>query len=105
VPIYPLTQGISQGQMRRWIQWALRHRVLKDPLPPSVRSRHGLLSLTQAYAAVHRPKTLADAEAGRRRLAFDELFAWQVEMERAARQRRLTPAPICPAQVLPPDEF
>ena len=105
VPVYPLTQGITQGQLRRWIQWALDHCAVADPLPDLTRRRHGLLSLKEAYESLHRPKALADVEAGRRRLAFDELFAWQLEMARAARARRLTPAFVCPAEVLPPPAF
>lgn len=105
VPVYPLTQGITQSQLRRWIHWALDHGDVADPLPERIRRRHGLLSLKEAYESLHRPKVLADAEAGRRRLAFDELFAWQLEMARAAQERRLTPAFVCPAEVLPPPAF
>src|SRR2546427_11527525 len=42
-----------------------------------------LPELGAALAAVHRPATPADAEAGRRRLAFDELFDQQLVQARA----------------------
>ncbi len=116
VPVYPLTQGITQGQLRRWIQWALDHCAVADPLPDLTRRRHGLLSLKEAYESLHRPKALADVEAGRRRLAFDELFAWQLEMaglpERAGSPRPssarpkscllLLSQPNCPSRSRPP---
>src|SRR5204862_6402028 len=42
-----------------------------------------VLGLRAALTAVHRPASLAEAEAGRRRLAFDEFFDHQLVQARA----------------------
>src|SRR6266516_1832289 len=58
----------------------------RTPIPElrkSLRAAVGLPELGAALAAVHRPATPADAEAGRRRLAYDELFDQQLVQARA----------------------
>jgi ATP-dependent DNA helicase RecG len=63
----------------------------RDPLPESVPSGLGFPPLAEALKAVHRPATLEEAEAGRRRLAFDELLDLQLMLARArllAKRRR-----------------
>ena len=54
-----------------------------DPHPATVRTGIGVPALATALAAVHRPETLDEAEAGRRRLAFDEFFDQQLVQARA----------------------
>jgi ATP-dependent DNA helicase RecG len=86
-PVYPATEGISHRQIRTLIADNL------DDLLPAAGSedvfgadhlhRHGLLPLAEALDQLHRPATLAEAEAGRRRLAFDELFFLQLLHARA----------------------
>jgi ATP-dependent DNA helicase RecG len=85
LPVYPATEGLSHRQIR-----ALLHQHLDallplaaDPHPAALRSRVGVASLSEALAAVHRPTTLAEAERGRRRLAFDEFFDQQLVHARA----------------------
>jgi ATP-dependent DNA helicase RecG len=46
----------------------------------------GVPTLMKAIALLHRPSTLADAEAGRRRLAWEELFFIQLLHARARRR-------------------
>src|SRR5207245_7357922 len=57
--------------------------LVRVPLPGALREAVGLPQLRTALAAVHRPAAAADAEAGRRRLAFDELFDQQLVQARA----------------------
>ncbi len=80
VPVYPLTQGLSQRQVRRIMkpaidQWAWQ---LDDFLPPNLRDRLKLLELTEAIHQAHYPEDEAKKDAARRRLAFDELFLLQL---------------------------
>ncbi len=89
VPVYPLTAGISQRFLRRFLADVAEAAAprLEDPLPPEVRSRRGLPALPDAVRALHRPAELAEAEAARRRLAFDDclLFSLLVLRQRAER--------------------
>jgi len=87
VPIYPLTQGLYQRQLRQLTRAALDAALprLVDPLPASLRERYELPSLAWALEQVHYPESLAAAERARQRLAFDEFLVLQLGLV----QRRL----------------
>jgi len=80
VPIYPLTEGISQRQVRRLVkgavdQWA---NSVTDFLPPGIKSSCSLLELPHAIAQAHYPDSEELYDRARTRLAFDELFLLQL---------------------------
>jgi len=85
LPVYPATEGLTHRQIRALIHQHLDAMLalLEDPHPPALRAAAGLAELHTALAAVHRPASVAEAEAGRRRLAFDELFDQQLVQARA----------------------
>jgi ATP-dependent DNA helicase RecG len=85
LPVYPATEGLTHRQIRALIQQHLDPllALVDDPHPRALRDAVGLADLSSALAAVHRPETPADAETGRRRLAFDELFDQQLVQARA----------------------
>jgi len=85
LPVYPATEGLTHRQVRGLIHQHLDAllALVADPHPKSLRVAVGLRELGPALGAVHRPETTADAEAGRRRLAFDELFDQQLVQARA----------------------
>jgi ATP-dependent DNA helicase RecG len=93
VPIYPLTQGLSQRFLRRVLFEVVRDRAAQvaDPLPEKLRAAHRLLDRAAALQAVHAPAELAQAVAGRRRLAFDEFFLFSLVMLRERRTRAARP--------------
>jgi len=85
LPVYPATEGLSHKQIRGLLQQhldALLPLVI-DPHPTPLRATTGVPGLAAALAAVHRPASLEEAEAGRRRLAFDEFFDQQLVQARA----------------------
>jgi ATP-dependent DNA helicase RecG len=94
LPIYPATEGLSQKQIRAIIDENLDRLLplipLEDPLPAETLKSLELPSLMQAVVLLHRPESLRDAEKGRRRLAFDELFFLQLMHARARRQSAAT---------------
>ena len=80
VPVYPLTQGLGQRQVRRIIkpaidQWAWQ---LGDFLPAEIRRRLNFLELPEAIRQAHYPENETAKARARRRLAFDELFLLQL---------------------------
>ena len=85
LPIYPATEGLTHRQIRTLIHQHLDALLglAVDPHPPRLRAAVGIPDLRAALAAVHRPRDPDDAEAGRRRLAFDELFDQQLVQARA----------------------
>ena len=87
VPVYPLTQGLSQRQLRRAVKEAVGRfaGLVKDALPPSLRQEQGLLGVTEALQQMHYPESAERHEAARRRIAFEELLCVQL----AVLERRL----------------
>jgi ATP-dependent DNA helicase RecG len=87
VPVYPLTQGLSQRTLRRVAKEAVDRfaPLVTDPLPSDLRRRHGLPELKQALRQMHYPDSMDDHEAARRRVAFEELLCVQL----AVLERRL----------------
>ena len=85
LPVYPATEGLTHRQIRGLVQQHLDAllALVEDPHPRSLRTTAGIPELRPALAAVHRPTAPEEAEAGRRRLAFDELFDQQLVQARA----------------------
>jgi ATP-dependent DNA helicase RecG len=93
-PVYPATEDVTAKRLRDLVANALpRVRDWNDPLPVAVRSRFDLPLLRDAVVAIHEPRSLAEAEAGRRRLAFDELLVLQLGIARRAAEREVLVAP------------
>ena len=87
VPVYRLTQGLSQRVLRRIVKEAVDRyaSLLRDPLPAAIRKRHRLQDLKGAVAQMHYPDTAEKQEEARRRVAFEELLCVQM----AVLERRL----------------
>src|SRR5947207_5380128 len=93
-PVYPAAEEIAAATVRRVVDTALPLAVhVPDPLPAELREREGLALKRDALAAVHRPRDLDEGEAGRQRLAFEELLVLQVGIARRAAERERTLAP------------
>ncbi|MDQ1256152.1 MAG: ATP-dependent helicase RecG [Candidatus Hydrogenedentes bacterium] len=89
VPIYPLTQQVTQRMLRRWIATALDAAArLDDTLPEALRIERGYPEINEALHAVHFPNELDDTKAARTRFAYEELLGMQLAIL-AARQARL----------------
>ena len=85
LPVYRATEGLSHKAIRGLVDRHLEAMIAfsTEPLPETVPADAGLPPLPVALRAVHRPATLEEAEAGRRRLAFDELLDLQLMLARA----------------------
>jgi ATP-dependent DNA helicase RecG len=84
-PVYPATEDISQKKLRELRLQALELvRDAGEPLPAALLETEALPLRADALAALHRPRALAEAERGRRRLAFDELLVLQIALARTA---------------------
>jgi ATP-dependent DNA helicase RecG len=93
-PVYPAAEEIAAATVRRVVDAALPLAAdVPDPLPAVLREHEDLPLKRDALAAVHRPRDLGEAEAGRARLAFEELLVLQVGIARRAAERERTLAP------------
>jgi ATP-dependent DNA helicase RecG len=91
-PVYPASEEITPKKLRELVEAALPP-ALVDPLPAGLKQREGLPQRGDALWALHRPRSLEEAEAGRRRLAFDELLVLQIGIARRRRERESEVAP------------
>ena len=81
VPIHPSAGDVSPGIMRRSIHNALkRSRPIEDSIPEGLLHEHDLIGRDRAFADLHFPATIEDAEVARKRLVFDELFRLEVAL-------------------------
>lgn len=77
--VYPQTEGLGSGQIARCVARALEEAdPLEEFLPPDFLTRFKLPGRWQAIRDIHRPVSMAAAQAARRRLVFDELFTLQL---------------------------
>jgi ATP-dependent DNA helicase RecG len=91
-PVYPASEEITPKKLRELVEAALPPSVV-DPLPAALRQRERLPQRGDALWALHRPRSLEEAETGRRRLAFDELLVLQIGIARRRREREHEVAP------------
>jgi ATP-dependent DNA helicase RecG len=92
VPIYPQSEksGLLTWEIAGWVEQALnrcKDRGIADPVPVAIRRRYGLIDRQSALFAIHLPESMAEKEAARRRLAFDELL--RVQLVLVLRKRAL----------------
>lgn len=83
-PVYRVAQGISQASLVKLIKVAFDQgldQLLEENLPPVLRERYQLLGRTQAVRAMHFPKDLADYKQALRRVKFEELFYFQMQLQ------------------------
>jgi ATP-dependent DNA helicase RecG len=87
-PVYPASEEVASAKLRELVESALPLATDRpDPLPAGLKAERGLPLRGDALVALHRPRTLAEAEEGRRRLAFDELLTLQLALARQAAER------------------
>ncbi|MDK1021955.1 MAG: ATP-dependent DNA helicase RecG [Candidatus Hydrogenedentes bacterium] len=93
VPLYPLTEKISQRMLRRWIRTALdaSAHTLMETLPENLRDRYGYPPVHEALQSAHFPDNLEEAPRARERFAYEELLGLQLGVlrERALRHDEL----------------
>jgi len=99
-PVYPASEEITAKKLRELVGAALP-LSLADPLPAALKQSEALPPRVDALWAMHRPRSLEEAETGRRRLAFDELLLLQVGLALQRREREQEVAP----ELAPPGEL
>ena len=91
--VYPASESVPQWVLRQLLERnlpkLLRQVAEEDYLSPEERREIGVPSLAEALSSLHAPGSLAEAEQGRRRLAWDELYFLQL-MHARARYRSIS---------------
>jgi ATP-dependent DNA helicase RecG len=89
VPVYPATEGLSARRIRELVH-GLRgeERNVIEPLPAWLRARERLPLRADALHAAHWPSAPEQVQPARRRLAFEELFLFQLALVGRRRTRQ-----------------
>jgi ATP-dependent DNA helicase RecG len=82
VPVYPLTDGLSQRALRTLLWRALAEHSETLPEPWPVGTLPDLPSRSEAIRLLHFPESETDPDRARQRLALDELISLQLEIQR-----------------------
>ena len=97
-PIYPATEDLSSAAIERVIIQVLPTLLpqLADPLPEQFVIERAMVSLRDAFARAHQPASQDQADAARRRLAYNELLLLQlgIAMKRHYSQAELSAPPL-----------
>lgn len=77
LPVYPLTSGITQNDLRKWCQEALLLYQAKETLPIETLERNRLCGIAYALENIHFPKDGQKIKEAKYRLVFEELLVLQ----------------------------
>ena len=102
LPVYRLTEGVTQKQMSKIIKNAINQygHGIEDEIPSEFISKYKLVSKQQAISMIHNPETLEEALAARRTLAYEELLKFQYAILKRSYKRR----GVIPSKILEFDE-
>ncbi len=97
-PIYPTTEGLQQGRLRKIVRAALEQQIdtIEELLPASIVKELGLVPLTESLREIHQPsqKNIVNGHQSlaRKRLIIEELLANQLALKRLKRHTKKEPA-------------
>lgn len=80
VPIYPLTEGLTQKKIREMIKKAIDGYLhyMPDLIPDFFREKFGLMPIDLALKSIHFPENRSLLEEAKRRLIFEDFFLLQM---------------------------
>ncbi len=84
-PVYPESRGITSNWMYHALQKAFGSGILdtlEDPIPSEILEKYHLPTLKTALIWIHSPQKASDAEAARKRFAFEEIFFIQLRKQK-----------------------
>ncbi|MBO4385592.1 MAG: ATP-dependent DNA helicase RecG [Treponema sp.] len=82
LPVYPLTEGITQKIYRKIVASALQQygKSLEDDLPALIIQERKLLHKAQALSFIHQPKDIREVLLAKRSLIYEELYFFEYKM-------------------------
>jgi ATP-dependent DNA helicase RecG len=101
-PIYPLTEGIRQPQIRQLVEMVVAEYsdLVEEAFPEQLRQKYAVCDIQSAIRKIHAPKNYEEVEDARRRLVYQELFVLQLAV--AIRRHRIRSRSIAPPIELTP---
>jgi ATP-dependent DNA helicase RecG len=89
LPLYSLTEGLKQPQLRRIVRSAIDNyaALLDEVFPDEYRKAHNLLPIQAAVTAIHNPPDPAVLQQARHRFIYQELLILQLALALRKQQR------------------
>lgn len=80
LPIYALSQGINQNDMRKYTKWAILNKIkyLEENIPEEILKKYNIVDRKRAMRYIHFPRNAKELEDGKRRFAIEELLLLQL---------------------------
>lgn len=88
LPVYPLTEGLSNAVLSKAIKEALsQFEFAADFIPKSIAKANKLMDRTRAIKEIHFPKDRESLIKARQRLVFDEFFLYALALRKLKEKR------------------
>ncbi len=96
-PVWRITEGLTRKQIEKDIHAALQLLAgdSEDPLPPELRRKRSLCTLSFAEWSIQAPETPADLQTARRRLVYQEFFDFALGVSVTRKKSKTHGAPRC----------
>lgn len=80
IPIYPLTEGITNNEIIKLVQYALGNYLnyIDEFLPQDILNKYGLMKIKEAIYNIHFPSSKSMLDRAKKRLSFQELLILQM---------------------------
>ncbi|MBN2908283.1 ATP-dependent DNA helicase RecG [Polycladomyces sp. WAk] len=90
LPVYSISGGIKVAWLRKTIHQAFLQfgRQIEEVLPTELRERYRLMDRAQAMYRLHFPRSREEGSRARRRMAYEELFLYELKLLHWRRQTR-----------------
>lgn len=91
VPVYPSIEGLNQ-KFWRFVMWqalSIMKGRITEVFAAQIKNEYELMSREEALFNIHFPVDLKKQKEARYRLAFEELFLWQVSINKFRQEKAL----------------
>jgi ATP-dependent DNA helicase RecG len=80
LPVYPLTAGVSQKQLRRLVRFAVEHyaALIRDETPSFINEGYGLKSRGELLREIHFPQDMEALRRAKEGFSYKEFFKYQI---------------------------
>ncbi len=102
LPVYPLTDGLNQRQLREIVARVVDDYggLVQEAFPAALRQQYSVCEIETAIRQIHAPQNETEVASARTRLVYQELFILQLAL--AIRRHRLQTNSVAPRLELTP---
>ena len=80
VPVYPLTAGLTNGQVSLAVRRAMEVYRPEETIPNEILQEYGLPDVCTALRQIHHPTDMESLSMGSRRMIFEEFFCFSAAL-------------------------